>query len=151
MITPEKAKEMLEGATPGPWDWDAGDDRIPLVSVDGYGTVAQGIGLYDDHVWVDCGDKDGALVAAAPELAQQIAGMHWEYAVQVCDENDEWLNYAGWENKANGDYDMILLDPASPEGWVRTLGVAQDAFEDCAADETRIVRRMVTELEEIEL
>lgn len=79
-----------------------------------------------------------------------IAGMTYEYAVQIKDTDGEWKAYEGWGWKADGNYGPILLAPSEAETWTKSLETAQEWAGDSPADETRIVRRLVTTAEVIE-
>ena len=85
-ITPDQARELLDGATPGPWralhdQWEDEDgtpceDFYVLGGPDGI--------LHTEDFDPDTHNPvaNTALAAAAPDLAQTIAGMTVEYAVQ---------------------------------------------------------------------
>ena len=112
-MTPEEARELLEAATPGPW-------RAFMAT--------------SGQVIVDSGEIDNAgdapLAAAAPALAELVANLHYEYAVQVLDEQwrtlcDAWTS----EEAARSRYDAT---PGKHTGRVR------------------IVRRLVSDPEVVE-
>ena len=65
-MTPDQARALLDGTTPGPWDVN------PKHSCDG---------LSPDEV--ARAQADAALIAAAPTLAAMIAGMREEWGVAV--------------------------------------------------------------------
>ncbi|PLV98771.1 hypothetical protein BRL53_09070 [Corynebacterium ulcerans] len=75
------------------------------------------------------------LIAAAPDLAETIAGMRAEYAVQYLDPSGEWkFTYEDYDNR-----------------WQSSLAVQMvRATRDHTAEETRIVRRYVTDAETME-
>ena len=79
-MTPEKARALLDAATPGPWEaYDPGDGTARLYS---YANGADEA----DRLIGDLGEMEkgtGRLAAAAPELAETIANLRYEYAVAV--------------------------------------------------------------------
>ena len=70
-ITPDQADQWRQGATDGPWSIDPD-----------YGTVEPGV-ISGEGCRFEASDEDLALIAAAPDLAQTIAMMNTEYAVQA--------------------------------------------------------------------
>lgn len=69
-MTPEEARRLLDGTTPGPWYCR---DDAGLLAVDsGAGPVA-----------IDVHEADTALVSAAPDMARTIAGMTTEHRHEV--------------------------------------------------------------------
>ena len=82
-ITPEQARELLDGATPGPWRSEYDNEIIETnTSIVLYNTDG-------DVSWGHNIEHDVPLIAAAPDLAQTIAGMRYEYAVEMMDDG-EW-------------------------------------------------------------
>ena len=73
-VTPGQARELLYGTTPGPWTVEdyKGDRPEVLIESHPYGTIA-----------ADVEPDDAPLIAAAPALAELVANMRYEYAVQV--------------------------------------------------------------------
>lgn len=121
---PERAQELLEGAEPGPWrvicKYPDGEPRSDTSSL-----IHTHDGKYLGIMHGQC----ATLAAAAPDLAETIAGMHYEYAVQVQAELDGmWHMMTRWQDDPR---------PIQPEG------------RDLEANE-RIVRRLVTDMEVIE-
>ena len=126
-MTPEEARALLDGTTPGPWEWREGKDQngefVALSGPDG----ADALRTWDGDLYasgVHGTDADKALAAAAPDMAAMIAGMHTEYRHE-CQTfpGGEWIPLTDWEQ---GDPDRCK--------WNVTP--------------TRIVRRYVTEPEE---
>ena len=75
-ITPEQARELLDWATPGPWEALFDNEAIETDK----STV-----LYNTDGAVEWGrniEHDVPLAAAAPDLAQTIAGMEYEYRTE---------------------------------------------------------------------
>ena len=98
-MTPEQARQLLEGTTPGPWEHEG---RQPYIDSENF--VIRQVGrpgvrirgaAYGDPANID-------LIAAAPGMAAMIAGMRPEYSVRL---PDGQLNDIGW-----GDYDAALED-----------------------------------------
>lgn len=101
-MTPEEAKRLLDKVKENcPLPWEIGIDRS-MAGAEYQVIVYNGNETYDDNLAYAAGyggevaiDPDAIdLVAAAPALAEIVAGMRYEYAVQVNDrewvrENDE--------------------------------------------------------------
>lgn len=137
------AKQLLDGATPGPWELINGE--IHQIKH----TPEQCTSIRCDHRWpvlseswgesaaVAAEDEDLALMAAVPELAQALAEETWEYSFQVQNTIDMWEHpsYAG-----------------EPDRWWDTKYEAEEAA--LAAHEygypIRIVRRRVSPVEVME-
>ena len=102
-MTPEQARQLLDGTTPAPWKVDK--QSYGEVVVDFWVTdrddnkVAEKTCL-DIEVY-EVG-RNFNLVAAAPDMANMIANMRTEYSVRL---PDGQLNDIGW-----GDYDAALED-----------------------------------------
>lgn len=73
-MTPGQAQELLKRATPGPWELERIDGMLHIFLPTGNGAPEE---------------QDMPLIAAAPELAEIVAGLRYEYAVQKLDGN-EW-------------------------------------------------------------
>ncbi|MDY7341377.1 hypothetical protein TH728_02910 [Corynebacterium amycolatum] len=102
-MTPEEARQLLDGTTTAPWKVDK--QSYGEVVVDFWVTdrddnkVAEKTCL-DIEVY-EVG-RNFNLVAAAPDMANMIANMRTEYSVRL---PDGQLNDIGW-----GDYDAALED-----------------------------------------
>lgn len=72
-ITPDQARALLDGATPGPWTMHryVPEDFIRVTGEDLKDIAANGV----------VEDGDARIIAAAPDLAQTIAGMNEEWGV----------------------------------------------------------------------
>ena len=84
-ITPDQARKLLDGATPGPWEALFDNEAIETDK----STV-----LYNTDGAVEWGrniEHDVPLAAAAPDLAQTIAGMRWEYGVEQATGTTQWF------------------------------------------------------------
>lgn len=125
-MTPDEARALLDGTTPGPW--------IPSRS--GYIGSAAGVMIHDGHVLGDT-DADTCLIAAAPTLAALRAGMHTEYRAEY--------------QAAGGRWFPTPRRCSCASGW-GAKHQAEHSAADWKADgyATRIVRRYVTTEEEIE-
>lgn len=129
-MTPDEARWLLDGTTPGPWlsDLDRNIDEPSGI----YAVVAQDGGFSARLVADEISEEaDTALITAAPTLAAMIAGMRPEYAVQV-------RRSGRWQYSRDED-DFRWQDLAVQ--MVR-------ADRDHPGEETRLVRRYVTEPEE---
>ena len=83
-ITPEKADRLKQDATDGPWELDEHDvimnGRVFRLRQQGKPGIRVSATVYGHN-----GDPE--LIAAAPDLAQAISGMRWEYRIE------EWSGY----------------------------------------------------------
>ena len=70
-MTPEEARRLLDGTTPGKWQWDV-TGNVAAVDGDGWEDVA-------DYV----AESNAPLIVAAPDMAAMIAGMREEWGVAV--------------------------------------------------------------------
>lgn len=121
-MTPDKARELLDNATPGPWQSrgdgpSSGKPHLYVCTCEDRTKVAEAVG------W-----DDAPLIAAAPDLAALVAGMHYEYAVQL-KHGDGWI--------------MSRHRSATHED-------AKAIQARYSRAETRIVRRLVTDEEVVE-
>lgn len=91
-MTPEQARKLLEGTTPGPWEHEG---RQPYIDSENF--VIRQVGkpgvrirgaAYGDTANID-------LIAAAPGMAAMIAGMRTEYKMEVRDQHGKW-HHGGW-------------------------------------------------------
>ena len=133
-MTPDKARDLLAGTTPGPWEWREGKDQngefVALRGTDGTDALRTWDGdLYASGVHGT--DADKALAAAAPTLAAMIAGMRAEYRTEYQAHGGRWFPVprycgcdSGWGTKQRAEND------------------ADDWKDDGYA--TRIIRRYVT-------
>lgn len=94
-ITPDQARELLDGATPGPWSshHDEWEDENGIECEDFYV-----IGGTDGILSTENFDPDNhdpvantTLAAAAPDLAQTIAGMRTEWGVEQATGTTQWF------------------------------------------------------------
>ena len=78
------AKQLLDGATPGPWEWIGYDLEQTF---EAGGAIVMDATCENPHlggvVNVEITPEDERLIAAAPELAQALAEETYVYAVQV--------------------------------------------------------------------
>ena len=81
-MTPEQARKLLEGTTPAPWEHS-----------DSYGITE--ISASGEAIATDANPKDAPLIAAAPDMANMIAGTRTEYRVEVRDQHGKW-HHGGW-------------------------------------------------------
>ena len=132
------AKQLLEGATPGPWEWIGYDLEQTF---DAGGAIVMEATCENPHlggvVNVEITPEDERLIAAAPELAQALAEETWEYSYHIQNTIGMWEHptpYAG-----------------DTERWWDTREEAEESA--LAAHEygypVRIVRRRVSPVEVI--
>ena len=121
------AKQLLDGATPGPWEVDI--DGLEVYStVDG------------DAVAHAQTPSDADLIAAAPELAQALAEETYFYGVQV------WMG-GRWIMMLTSDYGTSLLHRGK---WFEHKHEAEECASTWSHDTpTRIVRQRRSPVEEI--
>lgn len=82
-VTPEEARKLLEGITPGPWEFKTDVADMPGGSHE-IGHVVQSGDTVLFESWGDANDTHPgnlALAAAAPELAETVAGLRTEWAI----------------------------------------------------------------------
>lgn len=123
-MTPQEAQKLLDAATPGPWGVDSGVAGAAVYSK--VGVVCDGTGV-----------DDAPLIAAAPDLAETVAGLRYEYAVQV--KRGYWRYdslLGGWTTRP--EYAKWLLDLDEVEGAAEFWGKRY---------KTRVMRRLVTDPE----
>ena len=109
------AKQLLEGATLGPWEWIGYDLEQTF---DAGGAIVMDATCENPHlggvVNVEITPEDERLIAAAPELAQALAEETWEYSVQIKDHTGEWETATNseshleewWESKKHAEWAM---------------------------------------------
>ena len=126
------AKQLLDGATPGPWEWIGYDLEQTF---EAGGAIVMDATCENPHlggvVNVEITPEDERLIAAAPELAQALAEETYEYGVEY-----KYLTNRGAEWR---------LDP--DVGWHKTYRDAERAAR--ASVRCRIVRRRVSPVEVI--
>ena len=126
-MTPEKARELLDGRTPSPWWWCETDYPEVTVFHEKYGIIAKSVDI-----------EEADLICTAPDLAELVAGMHYEYAVQH-DRYGEWL-YETTRHSTTKDPTIAM--------WWDDLEDARDEARTCYNGcNTRIVSRLVGEPE----
>ena len=84
-MTPNKARDLLDGTTPGPWFFD--DDMA--------GTVHTIGPIVPAGTEIECTTDDAALAAHAPDMAAMIAGMREEWGVE---ERHEYTGEWSWHS-----------------------------------------------------
>ncbi|WP_414122875.1 hypothetical protein [Corynebacterium nuruki] len=126
-ITPDQADQWAQGATEGPWcympgKWGRGGS---LFLGDGFALATSDGGMGD----VEWNNPEGnlPLIAAAPDLAQTIAGMEWQYAVEVYSDDAKC-----WIQGTN---------------WIGNKELAAQHLGEYDGDTTRLVRRLVGPVE----
>lgn len=101
-ITPDQAQTLLDGATPGPWRLDDHDNPRTVDAIKPH--RLRGVGHPRTYIADVCrpgaspgrGDAlamtaaDGTLIAAAPDMAQTIAMMRWEWGVEHLGHVSQW-------------------------------------------------------------
>ena len=120
------AKQLLEGATPGPWEWIGYDLEQTF---EAGGAIVMDATCENPHlggvVNVEITPEDERLIAAAPELAQALAEETWEYSFQIL-RRDEWEHASDripgvdewFPSKYVADF---IMDAAQKSGYVCRL------------------------------
>lgn len=148
-MTPEKANRLLDKVKENcPLPWEIGiarsmaDDEYQVIVYNGNETYDDNLAYaagYDGEVAIDPDAID--LVAAAPELAEIVAGLRYEYLFQVNDR--EWV-------RENDEGRFVLTgDPMRALRHYHPVSAAEIAKEASAqfSCECRVVRRLVGEPE----
>lgn len=140
--SPELAQELLVGATPGPWkligEYDDGEPRPDTSCL---------IHTHDGKYLGIMHGADAHLAAAAPDLAETIAGMEYEYAVQF-KHGDTW-EFENAERVGCLVDDLFSEDPQVAFWW-RDKDDAQRFAASAPETTTRVVRRLVSAPEVVE-
>lgn len=126
-MTPGQAQELLKRATPGPWELERIDGMLHIFLPTGNGAPEE---------------QDMPLIAAAPELAELVANLRYEYAVQV--------EYADGETEYARSF--LTATPSIADAWWTdkpNKGLAAK-WQENALCNARIVRRLVGEPEVVE-
>ena len=76
------AKQLLDGATPAPWEWVGYSLEAERSMVLDFQCVTE-FGMNGATREVEVTPEDEALIAAAPELAQALAEETYEYQIQT--------------------------------------------------------------------
>ena len=136
------AKQLLDGATPGPWEWIGYDLEQTF---EAGGAIVMDATCENPHlggvVNVEITPEDERLIAAAPELAQALAEETYFYGVQV------WMG-GRWIMMLTRDHGTSLMHRGK---WFER----KDEAQACAAKwnhntSTRIVRQRRSPVEVME-
>ncbi|GEM_PF-5933923 len=145
-MTPEEARQLLEDTTPGPWGFDTQtyeEPCYPELVVDFQVTTHNGNQVavqtdFDSDAYES--GRNFNLMAAAPDMAEMIANMTAEYAVErncsvIEGEPD-------WEKIGFGMYPGIIANTF----WTTEKKLAENLYEDAKTGHlpVRLVRRYVT-------
>ena len=132
-VGPERAQELLNGD----FGTEVRQERVGGLSAE-----------FDSFsgAYIDGTPGEFALTELAYDMAETIAGMHWEYGVQVSNDGGESWHFAHGVTKTT-------LDPIKPCWWFRTEEEARDFAKFRAPKRgraVRIVRRLVSDVEVVE-
>lgn len=132
-ITPDQARELLDGASDGPWEHGdvPGPGEDPIRATEVYQPGEPGAIAY-----VQPNTADVKLIAAASDLAQTIAGM-----------TEQWRHEA-WHDRGDGIGPWRSLCWPHDDGWRNTRESAD--FDLAQAEGTfkhRLVRRLAGPVE----
>ncbi|MGP9622549.1 hypothetical protein ACT3S7_06160 [Corynebacterium sp. AOP34-AQ2-28] len=84
-MTPETARALEPGTTPGPWEaYDPGDGTARLYAGEGDDSrlLLHNVDSDPHTACVYFTREDGELMAAAPDMRATIAALRWEYAAR---------------------------------------------------------------------
>lgn len=146
-MTPEEASELLKGTTPGPWEADSYTYQLadcPEATDFWVSSESSFIAGNDNRVGdeeVSAAGNNFDLIAAAPDLAETVAGMTPEYAVQAQSSDGEWYYL-----NASGDWTII----PHLARWFWSPQDAHVLIPYAQKEKFRIVRRYVTDVEVME-
>ena len=123
------AKQLLDRATPAPWEWVGYSLEAESSMVLDFQCVTE-FGMNGATREVEVTPEDEVLIAAAPELAQALAEETYEYAVQA-------KTGSKWEYMQDGFF---------RDAWFSELRKAKAGARELRSigKETRIVRRRVS-------
>ncbi|MGP9720946.1 hypothetical protein [Corynebacterium sp. AOP40-4SA-5] len=127
-MTPEEARALEPGTTPGPWEaYDPGDGTARLYAGEGDDSrlLLHNVDSDPHTACVYFTREDGELMAAAPDMRATIAALEWEYRVEASTHN-------GWHSVTKWSEEWPLHDRCTPH------------------DNERIVRRPVGPVEVVE-
>ena len=124
------AKQLLEGATPGPWEWEErkyrgnSDCHHDWLGSE-HGTALVTFDSEEYSSWVESTDSDKDLIASATELEQALAEETLEYSFQIL-RRDEWEHASDripgvdewFPSKYVADF---IMDAAQKSGYVCRL------------------------------
>lgn len=116
-----RAKRLLDGATPGLW-----------MHYEDHGIVSLASG--DTAIATDLNTQDADLIAAAPELAEIVASLTTEYIA-------EWRDNGVWAPIEMDGFDGTFANLRAAQGYIEI------AKKQAPYEVTRIVRRLVTSQE----
>lgn len=144
MITPDKAQALLKGTMPTPWKIDTEEHTYSTAFTDetnveifldnGEDPICSETVLPDE---VPQYQATFELMAAAPDMAKQIAGMRYEYAVQAHIDG-RWVFY----KRTTPTCTITTREPYNAK-WFDTLTAAQRKATTTHYP-TRIMTRTVT-------
>ena len=133
------AKQLLDGATPGPWEWVGYSLESEHGIVLDFQCVTE-FGMNGASRDVEVTPEDERLIAASPELAQPLAEETWEYIVQV-KRGGQWRFYIG-ESRLPTDRPG-LANGFSQKNHAQEFAKLEGEYP------TRIVRRRVSPVEAV--
>ena len=144
-MTPEEAQALLDAATPGPWNVEEFEEQYAgcppttefYLGSDDFQNIASAetTERYYDQVRANF-----ALIAAAPALAELVAGLRYEYAVQVTDKDGSVL-YAKSYRTLSGDIEEAWWQDEPNEK------LAEKWWSKIPACRVRILRRLIADEE----
>lgn len=154
-VTPEQAQKMLDRVKEWcPLPWEIYTTETFEVDPREVKSVRYSDPVYDGHLAYPV-DYDGTteidpdaieLVAAAPELAEIVANLRYEYAVQVKMSSGEWHYTDEEQYPFGGESPCSVM--WSPQGYAEEM---LESFAELDGREyLRIVRRLVSDVEVVE-
>lgn len=131
-MTPEQARKLLDGTTPGPWEQEG---RPPHINCESFAIRQVGKPGVRIHgaAYGDTANID--LITAAPDMAAMIAGMRTEYTVEYQPTPDsQWHRVSDWSE----EYPLIDGEELNPrERIVKRYVTAPQPLEGNTNDRAR--------------
>lgn len=136
-MTPDEARALLDGTTPGPWEVDTESTVEASIWSSSVIVVGPYYDREDAERWETGTPEDLRLAAAAPALAVMVAGMREEWGV-TCEvmAGPTTFKHAEW---VDSDGHPLSHHTA----WLLARGKERAGYEN-----VRIIRRYVTEPKE---
>ena len=148
-MTPEEARKLLDGTTPGPWQFKTDVADMPSGAHE-VGHVVQAGDTVLFESWGDVTDTHPgnlALAAAAPDLAETVAGLRVEWVIcRMVYIGGEYSGplYECWSSEMGGWWS---LDEAT---WFDSQLEAEDEAEHYDLDDYQLATRICGPVEVVE-
>ena len=121
-ITGAQARELLDGTTPGPWEWRHNDypehDEDHDALGNGEKTALRSQDAEQYSSWVSGSEQDRALAAAAPTLAETVAWLYGKSITPDESEGDYYSTFRGgytYADQGHVHLNVALSDAFTPD------------------------------------